>query len=46
MFAAAWFAAIRARPSYAAAVYPGARMSERYPDHFRLAAEIEAERGY
>ncbi|MEK9661988.1 MAG: hypothetical protein VW644_09670, partial [Alphaproteobacteria bacterium] len=43
---AAWFEAIKARPSYAAAVYPGSRMSDRYPEHFRAAAEVEAVRGY
>jgi glutathione S-transferase len=42
----AWFARLRERPSYAAAVYPGARMSDRYPEHFRTAAEVEAVRGY
>jgi glutathione S-transferase len=41
-----WFARLKARPSYAAAVYKGARMSDRYPEHFRTAAEVEAERGY
>ena len=42
----AWFARIRERSSYAAAFYPGARISERYPDHYRSASELKAERGY
>ena len=41
-----WFARLRARPSYAAAFYPGARVSERYADYFRTADELKAERGY
>ena len=41
-----WFDNLRARPSYKAAFYKGARVSERYPDHFRTAADLEAERGY
>ena len=42
----AWFAGIRERPSYAAAFYPGARISERYPDYYRPVSELKAERGY
>jgi len=41
-----WFERLCARPSYAAAFYPGSRVSERYKDYFRPAAELEAERGY
>lgn len=41
-----WFERLRARPSYAAAFYPGARVSERYGDYFRTADELKAERGY
>ena len=41
-----WLADIQARPSYAAAFYPGARISQRYPDFYRPAAELKAERGY
>ena len=42
----AWLARIRERPSFAAAFYPGARISERYPDYFRPVSELKAERGY
>ena len=42
----AWFAALQARPSFRACFYPGARISERYPEVYRTAREIEAERGY
>ncbi|TCT02943.1 glutathione S-transferase family protein [Aquabacter spiritensis] len=41
-----WYAAVMDRPSYAATYYPGARISQKYPDHFRTAAEVRAERGY
>ena len=43
---AAWLDRIRARPSFAAAFYPGARISERYPDYYRTAADLKAERGF
>ena len=42
----AWFARIRERPSFAAAFYPGARISARYPEYYRPALELKAERGY
>jgi glutathione S-transferase len=42
----AWWARIKARPSYAATYYPGARMSARYPDHFKTAQQLREERGY
>jgi glutathione S-transferase len=42
----AWFDAVRARPSFPATFYPGAKISERYPEHFRTARDLEAERGY
>lgn len=29
----AWFAAMRSRPAFEAAYYPGSRMSEFYPEH-------------
>jgi len=41
-----WFAAIKGRPSFQATFYPGSRISERYAEHFRTAADLEAERGY
>ncbi len=41
-----WWARIKARPSYKAAFYPGARISERYPAHFKTAAQLRQERGY
>ena len=41
-----WFERIKRRPSYAATYYPGARISEKYPDYFRTAAQLRAERGY
>lgn len=41
-----WFAAIKERPSFQATFYPGSRISERYAEHFRMAADLEAERGY
>jgi glutathione S-transferase len=44
--ATAWLARVQARPSYAAAFYPGARISQTYPDFYRPAAELKAERGY
>lgn len=44
--ATTWWQAIKARPSYKATFYPGARMSERYAKHFRTAADLKAERGY
>jgi glutathione S-transferase len=44
--ASAWWQRIKARPSYKAAFYPGARISERYEKHFKTAAELEVERGY
>lgn len=42
----AWLDRIRERPSFAAAFYPGARISERYPDFYRTATDLKAERGY
>ena len=42
----AWLAALQERPSFQACFYPGARISERYPEVYRTAREIEAERGY
>jgi glutathione S-transferase len=42
----AWLAALQDRPSFRACFYPGARISERYPEVYRTAREIEAERGY
>lgn len=42
----AWWQRVKARPSYKAAFYPGARISERYADHFRSASDLRAERGY
>ncbi len=44
--AAAWLKGVQARPSYPAAFYPGARISQRYPDFYRTAADLKAERGY
>jgi len=41
-----WWADIKARPSYKATFYPGARMSERYPAHFKTAQQLREERGY
>ncbi len=42
----AWWARVKARPSYKAAFYPGARMSERYKAHFKSAQQLRQERGY
>ena len=42
----AWWERIKARPSYAAAFYPGARISARYAPHFKSAEELKAARGY
>jgi len=41
-----WWKRIKARPSYKAAYYPGARISERFKSHFKTAAELREERGY
>ena len=41
-----WFITLKQRPSFQATFYPGSRISDRYSDHFRLAKDIEAERGY
>lgn len=41
-----WWERIKARPSYKAAFYPGARISKRYAKHFRTAAQLRKERGY
>lgn len=41
-----WWERIKARPSYTAAFYPGARMSARYAPHFKTAQQLEAERGF
>ena len=42
----AWWARIKARPSYTAAFYPGARISERFERDFKTAAQLEEKRGY
>jgi len=42
----AWWARIKARPSYAQAFYPGTRISARFADNFKSAEELKAERGY
>jgi len=42
----AWWARIKARPSYAHAFYPGARISARYAAGFKSAEELKATRGY
>jgi glutathione S-transferase len=42
----AWWGRIKARPSYAAAFYPGTRMSARFPKHFKSAQELQQTRGY
>lgn len=42
----AWYARVMERPSYSATYYPGARISQKYPDFFRTAAEVKAVRGY
>jgi glutathione S-transferase len=42
----AWWQRVKARPSYATAFYPGARISERFADHFKTASALRAERGY
>ena len=42
----AWWERIKARPSYAAAFYPGTRISDRYAQHFLTAQQLQAERGY
>ena len=42
----AWWARIKARPSYAAAFYSPSRISERYKTHFKTAAQLREERGY
>jgi glutathione S-transferase len=42
----AWWERIKARPSYADAFYPGARISARYPSHFKTADELKELRGY
>lgn len=42
----AWWERVKARPSYRAAFYPGARMSERYVGDFKSASELQAERGF
>ena len=41
-----WSRCIKARPSYVHAFYPGARISERYPTHFKPAEELKQTRGY
>src|SRR5882724_688323 len=41
-----WFYRVKRRPSYAATYYPGARISEKYPTHYRTANEWRAVRGY
>jgi glutathione S-transferase len=41
-----WWQRIKARPSYKATFYPGARISERYAKNFRSAAQLREERGY
>ncbi|MDG2269179.1 MAG: glutathione S-transferase family protein, partial [Alphaproteobacteria bacterium] len=42
----AWFRRLQERPSYAAAFYPGARISQRYPEVYRTASDLKAERGF
>jgi glutathione S-transferase len=42
----AWYSRVMERPSYSATYYPGARISQKYPDFFRTAAEVKAVRGY
>ena len=42
----AWWARIKARPSYAAAFYSPSRISDRYKTHFKTAAQLKEERGY
>jgi glutathione S-transferase len=42
----AWWERIKARPSYAHAFYPGARISARYASNFKPAEELKAVRGY
>jgi glutathione S-transferase len=44
--ASAWWDRIKARPSYKAAFYPGARISERFEKNFKTAKQLETERGY
>lgn len=41
-----WWERIKARPSYKAAFYFTSRLSEKFPEHFKTAAELKEERGY
>ncbi len=41
-----WFDRVKARPSYKATFYPGARISEKYPHHFQTATKLRETRGY
>ena len=41
-----WFENIKLRPSFAAAFYPGSKISERYPEAFITARKRESERGF
>ncbi len=43
---AAWWTAMKARPSFIAAFYSPSRISERYKAHFKTAAQLKEERGY
>lgn len=42
----AWWTRIKARPSFDHTFYPGARISERYPSHFKSVEELRQTRGY
>jgi glutathione S-transferase len=41
-----WWEGIKARPSYKATFYPGARTSEKYAEHTKSLAQLKIERGY
>ena len=41
-----WFENIKLRPSFAAAFYPGSKISERYPEAFITARKLESESGF
>ncbi|MEP4885386.1 MAG: glutathione S-transferase domain-containing protein [Alphaproteobacteria bacterium] len=41
-----WWEDIKARPSYEAAFYFTSRLSEKFPEYFKTAAELKEERGY
>lgn len=42
----AWWERIKARPSYAQALYHGSRLSTRYAENFKTPSELKAIRGY